>query len=180
MAWQAYVDQNLLASGMVTSAGIYDLAGNPWAYSAGFAAQIAEVASVSGHMAAEPTALAATGVRGALTNHCTFRRGGGGGCVRADAVVRGAQVVVAGVKYMFVQGTQDEVYVKKGNTGVVFCKCKPAASAAAPALVSMTRDAPPREAVPSAAMAARHPHRAVTRTHAPASVLFCPRFPPPQ
>jgi len=93
MAWQAYVDQNLLASGMVTSAGIYDLAGNPWAYSAGFAAQIAEVASVSGHMAAEPTALAATGV------------------------------VVAGVKYMFVQGTQDEVYVKKGNTGVVFCKC---------------------------------------------------------
>ena len=44
MSWQAYVDTNLLASGQVTAAGIYDLAGNPWAYSAGFAAQVAEVA----------------------------------------------------------------------------------------------------------------------------------------
>lgn len=93
MSWQAYVDSNLLASGTVTAAGIYDLAGNPWAYSAGFAAQIAEVASVSGHMAADATALAATGV------------------------------VVAGVKYMFVSGDAEEVYVKKGNEGVVFCKC---------------------------------------------------------
>ena len=74
MSWQAYVDDNLLKSGMVTAAGIYDPAGNPWAYSPGFAAQIAEVASVSGHMAADPTALAATGV------------------------------VVAGVKYMYVSG----------------------------------------------------------------------------
>ena len=62
MSWQAYVDTNLIGSGMVTAAGIYDPAGNPWAYSAGFAAQVAEVASVSGHMAADPTALAATGV----------------------------------------------------------------------------------------------------------------------
>ena len=41
MSWQAYVDDNLLASGMVTSAGIYDLQGNPWAYSAGFAVSTA-------------------------------------------------------------------------------------------------------------------------------------------
>ena len=37
MSWQAYVDDNLIKSGMVTAAGIYDLQGNPWAYSAGFA-----------------------------------------------------------------------------------------------------------------------------------------------
>ena len=103
MSWQAYVDTNLLASGAVTAAGIYDLQGNPWAYSAGFAAQVAEVASVSAHFPA-PTALAATGI------------------------------VVAGVKYMYVSGDADtEIYGKKGNTGVVFCKC--------------TRDATPARAV---------------------------------
>ena len=37
MSWQAYVDANLIASGMVSAGGIYDLQGNPWAYSAGFA-----------------------------------------------------------------------------------------------------------------------------------------------
>ena len=95
MSWQAYVDSNLLASGQVTAAGIYDLQGNPWAYSAGFAAQIAEVAAVSGHMhTGDPSGLAGTGV------------------------------VVAGVKYMFVRGTGDEVYGKKGNEGVVFVKCE--------------------------------------------------------
>jgi len=93
MAWQAYVDTNLLGSGHVTSAGIYDLCGNPWAYSAGFAAQVAEVAAVATAMGSDPTSLAATGVP------------------------------VAGVKYMFVSGDSTEVYVKKGNTGVVFCKC---------------------------------------------------------
>ena len=63
MSWQAYVDDNLLKSGMVTSAGIYDLQGNPWAYSAGFAAQVAEVAAVSGHMhTGDPSGLAGTGV----------------------------------------------------------------------------------------------------------------------
>ena len=94
MSWQAYVDSNLLASGMVTAAGIYDLQGNPWAYSAGFAAQIAEVAAVSGHMhTGDPSGLAGTGV------------------------------VVAGVKYMFVSGSEQEVYGKKGNDGVVFYMC---------------------------------------------------------
>jgi len=94
MSWQAYVDTNLIASGSVTAAGIYDLQGNPWAYSAGFAAQIAEVAAVSGHMhTGDPSGLAGTGV------------------------------VVAGVKYMYVQGSGDEVYGKKGNEGVVFAKC---------------------------------------------------------
>ena len=66
MSWQAYVDTNLIASGSVTAAGIYDLQGNPWAYSAGFAAQIAEVAAVSGHMhTGDPSGLAGTGVRAA-------------------------------------------------------------------------------------------------------------------
>ena len=37
MSWQQYVDSNLVGTGMVTAAGIYDLQGNPWAYSAGFA-----------------------------------------------------------------------------------------------------------------------------------------------
>ena len=90
--WQAYADL-LVSQGSATSAGIYDLQGNPWAYSAGFAAQIAEVGAVSAHMAADATGLAATGA------------------------------VVAGVKYMFVSGDPNEVYVKKGNEGVVFCKC---------------------------------------------------------
>ena len=36
MAWQEYVDDNLIKSRGVTAAGIYDLDGNPWAYSAGF------------------------------------------------------------------------------------------------------------------------------------------------
>jgi len=93
MSWQAYVDDNLIASGAVTAAGIYDLQGNPWAYSAGFAAQVAEVGAVSGHMAADATQLAATGL------------------------------VVAGVKYMFVRGDASEVYGKKGQEGVIFCKC---------------------------------------------------------
>merc|ERR1711918_1452 len=73
--------------------GIYDPQGNPWAYSAGFACQIAEVAAVSAAMSGEPTSLAATGV------------------------------TVAGVKYMFVSGSPEEVYGKKGNEGVVFVKC---------------------------------------------------------
>ena len=62
MSWQAYVDDNLLASGQVSAAGIYDLQGNPWAYSAGFAAQIAEVAAISGHLHADASGLAATGL----------------------------------------------------------------------------------------------------------------------
>ena len=37
MSWQAYVDANLVGTGTVTAAGIYDLQGNPWAYSPGFA-----------------------------------------------------------------------------------------------------------------------------------------------
>ena len=94
MSWQAYVDDNLLASGSVTAAGIYDLQGNPWAYSAGFAAQIAEVAAISGHLHADASGLAATGL------------------------------VIAGVKYMFVRGETGEMVVgKKGNEGVVVYKC---------------------------------------------------------
>ena len=94
MSWQAYVDTNLLASGAVTAAGIYDLQGNPWAYSAGFAAQVAEVAAISGHLHADANGLAATGL------------------------------VIAGVKYMFVRGETGEFVIgKKGNEGVVVYKC---------------------------------------------------------
>ncbi len=118
MSWQAYVDTNLLGSGSVTAAGIYDLQGNPWAYSAGFAAQIAEVAAVSGHMhTGDPSGLAGTGV------------------------------VVAGVKYMYVQGSGDEVYGKKGNEGVAFCKCAHARLSTAqrddPRASATTRPTPP-------------------------------------
>ena len=93
MSWQAYVDDNLVASGMVTAAGIYDLQGNPWAYSAGFDAQVAEVAAVCAHFA-EPSGLTATGA------------------------------MVNGVKYMYLRGEEnDNVYVRKGATGVHFYKC---------------------------------------------------------
>ena len=61
MSWQEYVDVSLLGSGNVTAAGIYDQKGNPWACSAGFAAQVEEVAAVSDHFAT-PQDLAATGV----------------------------------------------------------------------------------------------------------------------
>ena len=93
MSWQAYVDANLVGTGTVTAAGIYDLQGNPWAYSPGFAAQVAEVAAVSAHFAA-PAGLAATGA------------------------------TVAGVKYMFVRGEENEVIqTKKGAEGVYFFRC---------------------------------------------------------
>ena len=56
-------------------------------------AQVAEVAAVSAHFAA-PTGLAATGA------------------------------TIAGIKYMFVRGEENaEIYVKKGATGVCFCRC---------------------------------------------------------
>ena len=51
MSWQQYVDSNLVGTGTVTAAGIYDKAGNPWAYSAGFAAQVAEVKVVADALA---------------------------------------------------------------------------------------------------------------------------------
>jgi len=94
-AWQPYVDDNLIKTGMVTAAGIYDLQGNPWAYSAGFAAQVAEVAAVSDAMhSGDPGShLAGTGV------------------------------TVAGVKYMYYRGSADDVYANKLNEGVVFWKC---------------------------------------------------------
>lgn len=95
MSWQQYVDANLVGTGTVTQAGIYDLQGNPWAYTTDppFAAQIAEVAAISAHFAA-PSGLAATGA------------------------------TIAGVKYMFVRGEENaEIYVKKGNTGVAFYRC---------------------------------------------------------
>merc|ERR1712146_198668 len=79
--------------GMVTAAGIYDLQGNPWAYSAGFAAQVAEVAAVSAHFAA-PSGLAATGATIAGVKYM---------------FVRGEE--------------NAEIYVKKGATGVIFYRC---------------------------------------------------------
>lgn len=40
MSWQQYVDTNLIGAGCATAAGIYDLQGNPWAYSPGFAVRV--------------------------------------------------------------------------------------------------------------------------------------------
>ena len=93
MSWQQYVDSNLIGTGTVTAAGIYDLQGNPWAYSAGFAAQVAEVAAVSAHFAA-PAGLAATGATIAGVKYM---------------FVRGEE--------------NSEIYVKKGAEGVIFYRC---------------------------------------------------------
>jgi profilin len=107
MSWQAYVDDNLIASGMVTAAGIYDLDGNPWAYSSGFAAQVAEVALVSRCMAGEASGAAndASGRPANLAGLAAWRP------------------VVAGISYTYIQGDPGEVYSKTGQTGVVFCRC---------------------------------------------------------
>jgi len=94
MSWQAYVDQSLLASGKVQRGGIYDGAGNPWAYSPGFAAQINEVHTVSSSMA--------------QNDNCGYLVSSG--------------VRVEGVKYMFVRGDEKFVYAKNGASGVVFVK----------------------------------------------------------
>jgi len=79
---------------MVTAAGIYDLQGNPWAYSAGFPAQVSEVAAISNALVSGPDALASTGFK------------------------------IAGEKYMFVKGDKDTFVVgKKGASGAVAYKC---------------------------------------------------------
>ena len=46
MSWQQYCDA-LTESGSVSAVGIYDRQGNPWAYSPGFAAQVAEVKALA-------------------------------------------------------------------------------------------------------------------------------------
>ena len=89
--WDTLVDSNLVGSGKVSAAGIYDLEGNPWAYSYGFQAKKSEIAAVAAHFAAPAGLKAAT---------------------------------VAGVKYTYVRGSKnEEIYVKNGATGVVFCRC---------------------------------------------------------
>jgi len=40
------------------------------------------------------------------------------------SVLSGTGVTIAGVKYMFVRGDCDEVYAKKGQTGVLIIKLK--------------------------------------------------------
>jgi len=94
MSWNEYVER-LTAAGL-KDAGIYDLEGNPWAYSPNFAAQIEEVKAVS--VAIEKRTVAdELGPKGAY---------------------------VAGVKYMFVKFDDDHtVYVKLDNCGVVFARC---------------------------------------------------------
>ena len=76
--------------------GLYDLQGNPWAYSEGFALQVDEVAAVSGWLHSGGVAgMAATGG------------------------------LIAGVKNMFVRGDDDDkwVYLKKGKLGITFVAC---------------------------------------------------------
>ena len=54
MSWQAYVDSNLVGTGTVTAAGIYDLQGNPWAYSAGFAVRSPTRSTLMAERIAQP------------------------------------------------------------------------------------------------------------------------------
>ena len=93
-AWQAYIDSMVPASGC--AGGLYDLQGNPWAYSEGFALQVDEVAAVSGWLHS--------------------------GSVGGMAATGG---LIAGVKNMFVRGDDDEkwVYLKKGKLGITFVAC---------------------------------------------------------
>jgi len=44
-SWDAYIQTNLVGSQQVTEAGIYDLQGNPWAYSPRFAVRAAAACS---------------------------------------------------------------------------------------------------------------------------------------
>jgi len=92
MAWQQYVDK--LTSEGCANAGIYDLQGNPWAYSEGFAAQIEEVKTVADAM--KEGAANVLGPNGAK---------------------------IAGVKYKFIKADENTAYVKLESCGVVFAKC---------------------------------------------------------
>ena len=107
MSWQTYVDAALVGTGMVTAAGIYDLDGNPWAYSAGFTAQIDEVALVSRCMVGPKEGMAVPEDK--------FPRD-------LDALAAW-RPTVAGMSYTYIQGDEHEVYVKQGSCGVVFCRC---------------------------------------------------------
>ena len=98
---QIYIDGksapggSLLSSGYVTAAGIYDLNGNSWATSSGFAVPVHDIHTVAEKMAAnDANALAGKGI------------------------------TVAGVEYMFGSGDSKSVYYYKGSSGVYFCKCK--------------------------------------------------------
>jgi profilin len=118
MSWQTYVDQNLVGTGTVTAAGIYDLAGNPWAYSAGFAVCPAPPPSPQGGVARPGSRGAHPHPRPAL--HLPQAQVAEVKAV-ADAMasdatsLAGTGVMCAGVKHMFVRGSADEVYGKKAR-----------------------------------------------------------------
>jgi len=95
-AWQPYID-HAVASGIVTAGGIFDLNGSPVAVSDGFDATSSEIATVLAHFPA-PASLAAKG---------------------------GA--TIAGVRYAFGDGLPNvELYLRREQSGVVFCKCSTA------------------------------------------------------
>ena len=139
MSWQAYVDTNLVGTGTVTAAGIYDLQGNPWAYSAGFAVSAPPARRFP--RPRPPSCPLTTCTRPAQRAGRAGGEGGSGGAGRragsrlgvstlpppytaqaqvaevaavsahfaAPAGLAATGVTVAGVKYMFVRGEENEV-----------------------------------------------------------------------
>jgi hypothetical protein len=132
MSWQSYVDTNLVGSGQITAAGIYDLVGNPWAYSAGFAVR-ARAASTCPLPALasprralpptrEPPAAALSSPQAQVAEVAAVAA-----AMLADpTVLAGTGVMCAGQKYMFVRGDSEEVYAKKVRSPAEPARCLPA------------------------------------------------------
>jgi hypothetical protein len=92
MSWQPYVNHGI-AIGMASAGGIYDLQGNPWATSAGFAAKGSEILAVAAHFP-DPPGLAKTG-----------------------ATVAGVRYAFAGGE------PNREIYIRNKVSGIVFSRC---------------------------------------------------------
>jgi len=92
MAWQGYVDTNLVGTGHVSKAAILGFPdGNKWAASASFAITPDEGKKLAAGF-------------------------------KDSASVQGAGVNVGGVKYMTIKADPRSIYGKKGATGVVAVK----------------------------------------------------------
>eukprot|EP01115_Flamella_aegyptia_P015167 TRINITY_DN91225_c0_g1_i1.p1 TRINITY_DN91225_c0_g1~~TRINITY_DN91225_c0_g1_i1.p1 ORF type:complete len:127 (+),score=58.00 TRINITY_DN91225_c0_g1_i1:32-412(+) len=98
MAWQPYVDTNLVGTGQVTKAAIFGHDGSQWASSAGFQISGPEVQALIGGFT-NPAALRASGIHLAGEKYLTLRmddasiygKRGTGGCI---AVKTGMAVLV--------------------------------------------------------------------------------------
>ncbi|ODN73669.1 hypothetical protein L202_07216 [Cryptococcus amylolentus CBS 6039] len=88
MSWQAYVDDQLLATGKVTKAAILGKQGGVWAASAGYDLSQQEQNAITQQYFSNPDS------------------------------VRGSGVIVNGFKFMTIQANEDEVIGRKGERGV--------------------------------------------------------------